>query len=262
MNFALELEKRDKSGKESQLPPSAISTTASECSTPISISLCKTFSKASLTDASLAKSLSKTSLTSVVSCGKENQIPQLPNSSTASECSTPVAASVPSLASLAKSSSKQTLTDARSIASLESDLSSIPGCEEKLSALRCELDDQKLSVLHKRAMAEGAESEELDEVLDSEQQREAYIRLILCKMHQKTLKRPGAMPLALRRVVASLIPKSDAIPEDLNFAVRASVETIHKFQGPRCQRKPTYSNYSPRRSPRRSPQRCCNQWID
>lgn len=135
-------------------------------------------------------------------------------------------------------------------------------------ALRAEFEDQKLSSLHKRALAEGAETDELDEVLDSENQKEAYIRLILYKMAEKAKRRPEAMPLALRRVVASLMPTEEHISEDMaqdfRTAVKTSVQKINKFQGPRCSRK-NFSNYSPRRSPQRSPRAnsfCSDQWFN
>jgi hypothetical protein len=150
----------------------------------------------------------------------------------------------------------------------EESIPSLPGpvLEERIISLRAELEDQKLSSLHKRALAEGAESHELDEVLDSENQKEAYMRLILYKIGEKARRRPEAMPLALRRVVASLMPheerNSEATSQDLRTAVKTSAQQVHKFQGPRCSRKNLH-NYSPRRSPQRSPRNYrSDQWIN
>merc|ERR1719271_2376345 len=110
--------------------------------------------------------------------------------------------------------------------------------------IRTELEDEKLSYLHRRALAEGANEDELADVIDSESQRDAYIQLILAKIRERARKQPGAMPLALRRVVASLLPNEEHIPDDmaqdLRTAVRASAQTIQRSQGARGHRKFNY----------------------
>lgn len=166
-------------------------------------------------------------------CGKEKCLPSSigMTSTTASGCSTP---------SLFKSSSKQSMHDVHSIGSGFQDFETVLSLQEKLAALQVELEEQKLSALHKRALAEGAGSDELDKVIDSENQKEAYIQLVLEKIGEKARKKPATMSLALRRVIASLGANEDCMVEDmmqdLQAAVSASTETVNKFQGARSPR--------------------------
>jgi hypothetical protein len=103
---------------------------------------------------------------------------------------------------------------------------------DRYAEVRFELQDLKVSLLHKRAVVEGASEDELASVMDSDSQRDSYIDLIMAKMQEKAQKPP--MPLALRRVVASVMPNAEYIPQemahDLRTAFRASAQTIQRSQ--------------------------------
>jgi len=181
--------------------------------------------------------------------GKGNHEPLSTASTTASGCSTP---SLSSLALASVPANNLAIT-----AQLENLDSVSVRNSSKAAALRFDLEDQKLSALHKRALAEGANEDELAIVIDSDNQKEAYIQLIVDKFDEKLRKQPAVMPLALRRVVASLIPNDVQIPEglacDLRTAFRASALSIQKSQGLRRNRSPA-PRYTSKRSPNcRSP---------
>lgn len=113
--------------------------------------------------------------------------------------------------------------------------------------MRAALETQRLSALHRQAVAGGASQHELDDVIDSEDQKEAYIQLILSKATESTPKL-SEMPLSLRRVVASVLPnKGETLTDDmaasLRNAVRASAQAMPKSQVPGGIRK---HNLSPR----------------
>merc|ERR1712192_38977 len=161
--------------------------------------------------------------------GAKHHDPSSTASTTASECSTPLSTrpAAPMLSIAAQLEGLDTVQ-----CKLEK--------EESLVSLQVELEDQKLSALHKRASAEGADQAELAIAMDAESQKDAYIQLILAKVREKSQKQPAAMPLALRRVVASLLPKNETqvlqgSVDDLRSALGASAHTIQKSQ--RMQRK-------------------------
>jgi hypothetical protein len=148
-------------------------------------------------------------------------------STTASGCSTP---------SLARSRQVSVRKyDVHAIASKLQDLESGESeawLADRYAEVRFELQDLKVSLLHKRAVVEGASEDELASVMDSDSQRDSYIDLIMAKMQEKAQKPP--MPLALRRVVASVMPNAEYIPQemahDLRTAFRASAQTIQRSQ--------------------------------